>query len=134
VGLTYVDSCILIDALMVGDARGARAREILEAGHAEDRLVISPLVELECLVRPLRAGDQRRIKSTQSRLDRFQKIPVSNKAFRVAAELRARHRFQTADAINVATAGEGGCTTFWTTDKALLRVWPHFMVNPYEAP
>lgn len=128
--MIYVDSCILIDALVDRGPRGRRARQLLLEGDPDDRLVISPMVEFECMIHPLRSGNPVLVEVVQAALSRFRKIAVTEKSFQLAARLRATAGFQTPDAIHLATAGLADCDQFWTTDKKLLRRWPHFVVNP----
>ena len=51
-GLIYLDSCILIYAVEDQGKRGAAVRQGMAA--TDDRMAISPLVVMECLVGPLR--------------------------------------------------------------------------------
>lgn len=129
-GLIYVDSCVLIDAIADVGSRGERARSLLLHGEPDDRLVISPMVEFECMIRPLRSGDPSQTAIVQTAMSRFRKLAVTERTFQLAARLRATAGFQTPDAIHIATAGLAGCDQFWTTDKKLLGRWPHFVVNP----
>ncbi|MFT4049322.1 MAG: PIN domain-containing protein [Solirubrobacterales bacterium] len=129
-GLIYVDSCLLIDALADRGDRGERSRRLLLRGEVDDRLVISPMVELECMVRPLRSDNPELVAIVQTALSKFRRIAVTDHAFQLAARLRAMAGFKTPDAIHLAAAGLANCDQFWTTDKQLLRAWPHFVVNP----
>ena len=56
-GLIYVDACLLIYALEDHPRFGARVRERFAAAPANG-LAISPLVQLQCLVGPMKSGNQ----------------------------------------------------------------------------
>lgn len=133
-GMRYLDSCMLIDAMHNPDENGERIRELILEPRNEDRFVISPMVELECMVRPLRTNSAERLKAVRGLIARFRSVEVGSGAFRLAAELRSRHGFKTPDAIHIAAASMSGCDQLWTTDKALLRRWPYFIVNPLVLP
>ena len=55
-GLIYVDACLLIYAFEAHPTYGAAVRARL--ARAEGQLAISPLVHLECLVGPMKTGNQ----------------------------------------------------------------------------
>lgn len=128
-GLTYLDSCVVLDALANPGARGESAREAIESADA-DRLVTSPLVELECLVRPMRRGDNAMVDRTRKTLARFRQIEIPVGAFRLATHLRAIHGMKTADALHVAAASIADCSALWTSDRRLLRALPEFATDP----
>ena len=54
--LIYVDACLLIYAFEDLPRHGALVRRRLAAA-SPDTLAISPLVQLECLVGPMKAGN-----------------------------------------------------------------------------
>lgn len=129
-GLIYLDSSILIDAFAVTSERGDRARARLAAADDASRLVTSPLVDLECLVRPLRSRDAVGAAATRGFLDRFRRLEITTRAFALATHMRAIHGLGVPDALHVATASLGGCEALWTFDKSLLRAMPAFAVDP----
>lgn len=133
VGLIYLDSCIVIDAALSSGDRGKAARRAIDQSNEERRFVTSPLVDLECLVRPLRGGNRGRINAIRSALARFAHVNITPKTYELAAHFRARHGLKTPDALHFATASLNGCTALWTSDARLLRAMPDFAVNPYEA-
>jgi len=116
-GLTYVDSCILIYALEGHGARGAAARHAI--GSAEDALGTSPLVLTECLVGPLRTHDLELRDRYLALGDRFVRIDLGSEAFLRAAEIRADFGLRTPDALHLAAAQLAGCDQFWTNDTRL---------------
>jgi predicted nucleic acid-binding protein len=52
----------------------------------------------------------------------FTLIPIDSAIAESAAELRARHRLGTPDALQIAAALSAGCQAFITNDRALRRV------------
>jgi predicted nucleic acid-binding protein len=121
----------LIDALVNPEERGHIARVALGNAQA-DAICISPLVDLECMVRPLGSGDRRAIAATRDLLARFRQLEISARCFQLAAHLRALHRLKMADALHVATASLGGCDQIWTSDRALLTAVSGFAVEPQD--
>ncbi len=96
------------------------AVSLIERGPAVG--VISPVVEMELLVRPLRVGDT----STQERIELFfRSTPnllirsVDRAIARRAARVRASTRLRAIDAIIVATAIEERCDAIIGNDAAM---------------
>ncbi len=92
------------------------------ADGGERALVTSVLTLLEVLVVPYRAGaaglaDRYEALLTRSRGLRL--IPIDPAQTRVAAQLRARHRVRTPDALQLAAALTSGCGSFVTNDRRL---------------
>lgn len=132
-GLIYLDSCIIIDATLSTGPNGDSARMAIGRMDDEQRLVTSPLVDLECMVQPLRGGNRGRIDAIRSSLARFAHVNITPRAYELAAHMRAVHGLKTPDAIHTAAASLNGCVAMWTSDKVLLRAMPSFAVNPYES-
>lgn len=86
-------------------------------------LVSSELARLECLVVPLRNGDSARVGDFDmffdARVDEL--VALNGAVFRRAAEIRAAYAFKTPDALHLAAAVVGGCSTFLTNDAQLIR-------------
>ena len=133
-GLTYLDSSVLIDATQVRDRRGAATRDLIENSAASTQLVTSGLVDLECMVRPLRSRNRAAIEAVSSALSRFRHLEISPRAFELAAHIRAAHGLKTPDALHAATASLGGCDKLWTGDEKLLRALPEFAIDPLAGP
>lgn len=133
-GVIYLDSCIVIDITSVSDARGEAMRERVESVGNNDELVTSPLVDLECMIRPLRIANQNAIAAMRSVLARFRHLEISARAFDLGGHIRAIHGLEIPDALHYATASLAECDEFWTTDKSLLRIAPDFAMNPLILP
>lgn len=117
----YLDSNILVYLLEgtpeFSDPIAAAMREIPEA-----HFCISDLVRLECLVDPIRKYDTERKAAFDAQFETLTVLQLESAAFDTAAELRARERLKTPDAIHVATALHHGCVEFWTNDHRLSPV------------
>lgn len=132
-GLIYLDSSILIDAIGVSSERGERTRTRLAQAGPDSRLVTSPLVDLECMVRPLRHRNGAVASAARSFLSRFRQVEITTRGFDLAAHIRAAHGLGVPDALHIATASLAGCEALWTFDGALLRAAPDFAIDPLGA-
>ena len=93
------------------------SRAIADLGNVE--LVVSDLVRLECRVVPLRNGDAELLRRVVEAFAAAEFARLTRSVFDRAAELRARHRIKTPDALHLAAALEHGCDEFWTNDDRL---------------
>jgi len=87
--------------------------------------VTSTVSLLEALVLPYRVGDDALIKKFHGLLDTYPHLtwmPVTLDIADRAAELRARYRLSTPDAIQVATAIEARATGFIGNDRGLRKI------------
>jgi predicted nucleic acid-binding protein len=82
-------------------------------------IAISDLTRMECLVGPLQRGDTVTVGTYLTAFSGVELAPLTGKVFDRAAEIRARYRFKTPDAIHLAAATEGACDVFWTNDQRL---------------
>lgn len=120
--LFFADTNIVIYLVQQPPVWGPRAtahvNTLVEGG---DRIVVSDLVRMECLVGPLAAGDT----ETLALFDRFfasegvQVVEISAMVCNRAAAIRARYRFRAMDALHLAAAIEYGCQRFLTSDSRL---------------
>ena len=118
-----LDSCILIYHLE-GDERFAPAAreiiEVLEAGRT--RAIISTLALLEIQVAPYRRKAEDLADSYYALLRQLKNCRWVDMTYEIAdraAQLRAKYRLATPDAIHVATAIESGAAAFVTNDSDL---------------
>ena len=85
--------------------------------------VTSDLVQMECRVKPLREGDNQRLKDLD---DYFagavaEIVTLSRDVIDKATEIRAQYNFKTPDAIQLAAAMISNCDLFLTNDQRLDR-------------
>lgn len=119
-GLIYLDACLLIYAieehpLWAGNVRNAITSE------PDARFAVSPLIKMECLVKPLRTGDIAMQRRYEAGLNEFVQLPMIETIFLQAAMLRARFGLKTPDALHLACAQHHGCTALWTNDDRLAQ-------------
>ncbi len=119
-GLIYLDTCLLIYAFERHPAHGERVRRALAAEPAE-RFAISPLVQFECLVAPMRDGNVELLRYYEEGLAHFVQLPMSAEVFMHGAQLRARFGLKTPDALHLAAAQHHGCDALWTNDNRLAQ-------------
>lgn len=84
-------------------------------------IALSDLVELECLVRPLRTGNLLQIQILK---EFFRKkghtwCQIDRETFFLAADIRARHGFKLGDSLHLAASVRNGCSLYLTNDKRL---------------
>jgi uncharacterized protein len=119
---TYVDSALIIYTVeRVPPYFTAVAARLSRPGEV---LASSELGRMECLVKPIRLGDQVLIRDFE---DYFtsnvaELVPLGRAVFGRAASIRAHHvSIKTPDAIHLAAAVESGCDVFLTNDQALTK-------------
>ena len=128
----YVDACLLIywveDSSLL-----AQAAKAWVARQHDARLCVSPLVRLEVLVKPTRAGDAALVQVYEKVLNDQEWLAMGDEVFAHALALRAHHGLKTPDALHLATALHHGCTEFWTNDDRLKAAAGALAVNVSEA-
>jgi predicted nucleic acid-binding protein len=96
-----------------------------EADEGRRRLVTSALTLLEVLVVPYRAGDAALAERYEAVLTRgrgLDLVDLDRAVLHGAAQLRARSRLRTPDALQLAAALLRGCSAFITNDRRLPEV------------
>ena len=94
----------------------------LEVDRGRREAVTSALTLLEVLVVPYRAGNlplAARYEALLTRSRGVRLVELDRAQLRAAAQLRARYRVRTPDALQLAAALAHGCTAFVTNDRAL---------------
>jgi predicted nucleic acid-binding protein len=94
------------------------------------RVVTSTLTLTEVLIVPLRRGNRELARQYQDILfdqENLMTISVSPEVAELAAQLRASWNLRTPDAIQIATAIQGGATFFFTNDMRLPAI-PHLEI------
>ena len=119
-GLIYLDACLLIYAI---ESHPVWFNPVLEAlaSQPESQFAISPLVKMECLVKPIRLGDTTLQWRYEAGLAQFVQVAMTEAVFLQAAQLRARFNLKTPDALHLACAQHHGCATLWTNDDRLAQ-------------
>lgn len=87
--------------------------------------VTSVVTLAEVLVQPLAKGDQKLLQEFRSLLFKgknLSTLSIDAQIAEHAADLRARYRLRTPDALQIAVALNAGCQAFLTNDIALKRV------------
>lgn len=79
---------------------------------------------MEALVLPLRNNDLLLLETYEQLLlsEEMQLIPISQSVLKQAANLRARTKLKTPDAIHAATALSANCSQFLTNDQGFRNV------------
>jgi predicted nucleic acid-binding protein len=94
-----------------------------------DEICISPLVRLECLVAPLRWGDQVLQQRYRNFFATVTSLSIPETIYEDATILRARHLLKTPDALHLAIALHHGCEEFWTNDDRLSKAAGQMAIN-----
>ncbi|MGA1835960.1 type II toxin-antitoxin system VapC family toxin [Herbiconiux sp. 11R-BC] len=115
--MIYVDSNVLIYALEDATPRGdAIRRRFVEMGG---QLAYSPLVRMECRVKPLRDEHSLTLRRFDRVFAEMKLFDIPPAVYDLAATARATHQLKAMDAIHLATAQFHLCTGFWTHDDRL---------------
>jgi predicted nucleic acid-binding protein len=127
----YLDSCIVIYLLEDHPQFSATVRRAFETTDYMT-FCISPLVELECLVGPLRTENEPLIQRYTSFFHQQIILEIPAAAYRLAAELRAQHGLKTPDALHLAIAHRHNCDQLWTNDNRLNKAAMGKAVNVFS--
>jgi uncharacterized protein len=119
-GLIYLDSCILIYLVENHPVWSQRVQARL-AQEIAGAFAISPLVKLECLVKPMQTGDLALQKRYQSAFEELTSLNMTEEVFLQAAQLRSRFGIKTPDALHLACAQANNCSFLWTNDNRLAQ-------------
>jgi uncharacterized protein len=118
VGLIYLDTCLVIYAIE-NHPQFASSVLLAMAAQPADAFAVSPLVKLECLVKPIKTNDIGMQRRYERGLGEFVQLALPEAVFLDAAQLRARFNLKTPDALHLACAQHHGCTAIWTNDERL---------------
>ena len=118
-GLIYLDSCLLIYAIERDPKFGQQTLDVL-AGETDNNFAISPLVKLECLVQPIESANVELQRYYESAFDTLTTLSIPEVVYLQAAQLRARFRIRTPDALHIACAQHHRCAWLWTNDDRLV--------------
>lgn len=117
----YLDTCVLIYRVEgtepYSQAVATAVRSVPDADFC-----ISDLVRLECLVGPIRRGDDALRTVYERQFEHFTLVPLDRAVFELAAEFRARTSLRIPDGLHAAAAVAHGCDELWTNDTRLDRL------------
>jgi predicted nucleic acid-binding protein len=128
--MIYLDTCIVIYLVERHPDYFLTLKSLLAGIVAP---AISPLVEMEALIHPLRNKDSRLIEAYQSFFDCCTMLDMPKEVYRQAAIIRAEHPIKTPDALHLATANWHECLSLWTNDERLARFTPSIARNIMSA-
>lgn len=124
--MIYLDTCLLIYvAEKIPGWRYALGQAM--AAESEAQFAISPLVEMECLVGPLRRGDAALEAEFKAAFLSFARLDIAPPVFHLAASIRAQFGLKTPDAIHLACARGHKCRALWTADQRFHTAGPGFV-------
>jgi len=128
----YLDSCVIIYL----EGSDFYSQTVSKAIDNEDdpRFCISDLVRMECRIGPLKRRDVGVLAEFDASFEDLTSLPITRNTFDRAAELCARYRLKTPDAIHLAVALLNGCDEFWTNDGRLATVSGRIKVRILPGP
>ncbi|MDR0284572.1 MAG: type II toxin-antitoxin system VapC family toxin [Propionibacteriaceae bacterium] len=126
--MIYLDTCVLVYLVQCDTGLTSLIVNAMSR-RAGDRFAISPLVEMECLVFPLKHDDVEMELAYRTAFETYRSIPLTRAVFEEAAQLRARHGLKVPDALHLATAKTSGCSALWTNDDRLAKAAPGYALS-----
>lgn len=127
-GLIYVDACLLIYAFERHPRHADTVLKLLTRAQPGS-IAISPLVQLECLVGPMKTGNLMLQNYYEEGLRQLVNLPLPEAVFLQAARARAQFGLKTPDAIHLAAAQYHRCSALWTNDDRLAQAAYGLAVN-----
>lgn len=124
----YLDSCVVIYLVEEHVTYAVQIRNAISA-LPQAQFCISPLVELECLVGPLKLADTNLQIQYEQFFTNVCRLNIPDEVYQAAAKLRATYNLRTPDAIHIAVAQQHGCTQLWTNDNRLAAAASTLVVN-----
>lgn len=126
----YLDACIVIYFVEKHAVYAEKIEGLINSLGVNDTLCYSPLIKLECFVKPLRTNDTA-LKDHYETFFRAQEmLEITVGCFDEAARLRADfNSLKTPDALHLATALHHNCDEFWTNDNRLNIIAPSLVKN-----
>ncbi|MBD2625320.1 type II toxin-antitoxin system VapC family toxin [Trichormus variabilis] len=124
-GVIYIDTSVVIYSVEWNPDYYSLLEPLwLKLQAREIEVVSSELILMEALVLPLRNNDLLLLETYEQLLlsEEMQLIPISQSVLKQAANLRARTKLKTPDAIHAATALSANCSQFLTNDQGFRNV------------
>lgn len=115
--MIYADANVLIYLIEDPSARGDEVRR--RFAHSRGEIAVSPLVALECKVRPLRNKDVVLTRYFDRALSGLRMLTLPPEVYELALDLAATEGLNTIDALHLAAAQFHHCDEFWTYDVRL---------------
>lgn len=119
--LVFFDACMWIYAVEDRGRTGEAVRSAVMDLPQETRLATTELIRFECMVFPIKVGDQATIKDYNELFADCVFLQIGRREYDLAAQLRAAYGLRALDAIHIASAISNGCDEFWTNDARLER-------------
>jgi len=126
----YLDAAVCIYAVESIGERGVRARDLLRG--SDEALCVSPLVQMECLIKPFQEADIALEEQYRRFLAGMTMLEIAPVVYERAARVRASANIKTADALHLATALEAGCDALWTADSEFAKRSSGFAVDVFK--
>ena len=122
--VVYIDTAIVIYSVEFNPDYWQLLQPLWAKLQANEiSIVSSELTLMECLVVPLRNGNNLLVDTYEQLLSsQVSLVPISQTILKNAAQLRATTNLRTPDAIHAATALSQGCTLFITNDTGFRNV------------
>jgi len=117
--MIYLDSCMIIYLVEHHPIFADQIKRKLVLLDKEAKLVISPLVRLEVLVKPRREENHALLFRYEQFLTALQSLLMPAEVYEIALSLRVEYNLKTPDALHLATAQFHHCSQFWTNDERL---------------
>lgn len=124
----YLDACIVIYLVEEHPLFGEPSRNAILSSVGR-QFCLSPLVEMECLIHPLRNKNQGLIERYEMFFLKCLSLELTPEVYRTGAKLRADHMLKTPDALHLAAALFHDCGEVWTNDDRLTRAGSIITVN-----
>lgn len=124
-GVIYIDTSIVIYSVEWNPDYYSLLQPLwLKLQAREIEVVSSELILMEALVLPLKNNDILLLETYEQLLfsEEMQLIPINQSVLKQAANLRARTKLKTPDAIHAATALSANCSQFLTNDQGFRNV------------
>lgn len=116
----YIDSCIVIYLIEKHpEHSNFLEKKICDSLDDGDEICLSPLVKLECLVKPLKINDIDLLDLFNVFFNQTSILSIPESIYIKAAELRAEFSLKTPDALHIAIASFHNCDELWTNDYRL---------------
>ncbi len=118
--MVYLDSCTVI-YLVEEHPLAEKIREALST-IGNSLVCISPLVEMKCLVGPLKQNDTQMKLRYETFFSYLATLPMTSEVYHEAARIRAAFGIKTPDALHIATAKLHRCKRIFTNDTRLATI------------